>query len=418
MKNKKVIFTLAFFILISAISFLGLEKAGSKNTVVTKKQDTETDEHKFIEAASVSLSEKTEKIAETPSDNASNKEKGNENTSEGTGKGQSKAQSIAANSITHNNESNIGTEYALSPEIKELYPGEQQLFSVYSHKTGETDMALPFKWTVEGDTGKITESNNNKAYFIADKPGTCNVVASYNGKKYIAKVNVKIKTCQVNITVQGNGKVIKYPNKSAYEYGETVTLTAVPDSGYGLFSWVFQKPFHSEKGEQIQIKFEENTDIIVNFSHVVSFSDKIFESKIRKIIDKPTGQIVAHDVHTINSLDLEGSNITNLEGLQYFLSLEGMNLRNNNINYVPNLSSLKLLSTADLSNNKIENLSSLANLKSIKFLYLNRNKIRDISPLKNLSTLEALHLGGNEITDYSPVSGYYSKLKSKDFAIP
>lgn len=334
-----------------------------------------------------------------------------------SGKATGNTEASTTNNQTEASINNIGNEYALSPSMKDVYTGDTENFIIYSHKTGK-NVELPFQWSVVGDCGKIIQSNNGTASFKAEKEGACTVVASYDGKNYTAKINIKKKTGKINIGINGKGKVIKSPEKDTYEYGDIVTLTGVPNDGWGFDVWVFESPFHSEGGNQIQIKFEKTLNLYANFSFIINIPDQHFETSIRNLINKPTGPIFDSDVHAITWLGLNNKGISNLEGLQYFLSLQDATFENNNITYIPDLSSLKLLSYINLSYNKIEDISGLANLKKLNTLYMNNNRIKDISPLRNLTSLRVLFLSNNQISDYSPVAGYYSSLQSKDFTIP
>ena len=80
---------------------------------------------------------------------------------------------------------------------------------------------------------------------------------------------------------------------------------------------------------------------------------------------------------------LDNSNITNLEGLQYFVNLK----------------------LADINENKIADLAPIADLPVLEDLRLNDNpNITDISPLKNLPKLKRLQFGKNKVTDFSALA--------------
>ena len=52
-----------------------------------------------------------------------------------------------------------------------------------------------------------------------------------------AYFNVKDANFTLTININGNGSVDKDPNKSGYDYNETVDLTAVPDLGWSFYNW-------------------------------------------------------------------------------------------------------------------------------------------------------------------------------------
>jgi Leucine-rich repeat (LRR) protein len=98
----------------------------------------------------------------------------------------------------------------------------------------------------------------------------------------------------------------------------------------------------------------------------------------------------------ITSLYLEGTEISNLFGLEKFDCLE----------------------TVELGRNSIEDLSAFQNTHSrdsIRYLDLSFNKIRDLSPLASLSALETLDLRYNNISSLGPLMRMNS-LKKLDLS--
>lgn len=98
----------------------------------------------------------------------------------------------------------------------------------------------------------------------------------------------------------------------------------------------------------------------------------------------------------ITSLHLEGTEISNLFGLEKFDCLE----------------------TVQLSRNSIEDLSAFQNTHSrhtIRYLDLSFNKIRDLSPLAALTALEVLDLRSNNISSLGPLPRM-TQLKKLDLS--
>lgn len=119
----------------------------------------------------------------------------------------------------------------------------------------------------------------------------------------------------------------------------------------------------------------------------------------------------------LETLDLHGNDITNLDFLTNFKNLTKLDLSANCIADLKPLSSLTKLTELNLMNNNITNIRSLGNLDSLTKLYLgnsepskriNRplhsctsyhNKIVNLKPLVNLKKLTDLNLEKNNIVD-------------------
>lgn len=88
---------------------------------------------------------------------------------------------------------------------------------------------------------------------------------------------------------------------------------------------------------------------------VATFIDRNFEKCVRELISNPTDRWIAiSELSLIKELDISNKNISNLDGIQYFLNLEKLNLSNNNISDVRLLEKLTNLKEWDISNNPIK----------------------------------------------------------------
>ena len=130
-------------------------------------------------------------------------------------------------------------------------------------------------------------------------------------------------------------------------------------------------------------------------SYKINFTDNNLKQALNKALrdqlSDPTrpldSDITAGEAKQVSSLQgprtLDKSNITNLEGLQYFVNLK----------------------LAGINENQIANLAPIADLPLLDDLRLNDNpNITDISPLKNLPKLKKLQFGRNKVTDFSALS--------------
>ncbi len=104
------------------------------------------------------------------------------------------------------------------------------------------------------------------------------------------------------------------------------------------------------------------------------------------------------------SLNLDNSNISNADGLQFFESAGLLKLRNNNLSEIPQLSSMKGLRRVYLSNNHLNALPDLSALYKLIDLYIVNNNITDLTPIAGKSTLQNLTCSANNITNLPDLS--------------
>lgn len=131
---------------------------------------------------------------------------------------------------------------------------------------------------------------------------------------------------------------------------------------------------------------------------VIHFLDPVIEAETRRILNKPTGDIMKKEVLGITdfgvdqeyedygSLGKSGSvsgEITTLKDLQWFKNL-------------------KVLILFDCDLDSLEGIEKLAELR---VLYVRRNRLRDIEPVRNLTHLAYLDCADNNIGDYSALCG-------------
>lgn len=78
-------------------------------------------------------------------------------------------------------------------------------------------------WTFSSWTGNLSGSTNPTSITMT---GNKSVTAHFTQNQYT-----------LTITIDGSGSVTKNPNQATYSYGQVVTLTAVPGSGFMFSSW-------------------------------------------------------------------------------------------------------------------------------------------------------------------------------------
>jgi len=201
--------------------------------------------------------------------------------------------------------------------------------------------------------------------------------------KDITVIDEKGKKVDCEITLAPFGKAIELlPPKNGYEEGKAYTLKV----GAGE-DCTIEKVFNTNKSIKFQVYKEaaDNTKVV--------FLDKNFESLVRNIINKPTGDIEVKDVKNVTSVVLTSTSIINLKGIEYFTNLHSLSL--------------------DV--NRIKNIEPLKTLTDINYLGLSNNEITDISSIKNLKYLKRLFLLGNPVKDYKVLDSINENLETKDY---
>lgn len=114
-------------------------------------------------------------------------------------------------------------------------------------------------------------------------------------------------------------------------------------------------------------------------------------NRIRKLegLERPT---------SLTELYLSGNQISKLEGLDHLTSLTTLFLSHNQISKLEGLDGLTSLTVLDLSHNQIRKLEGLNALSSLTELYLSGNQIAKLEGLDHLTSLINLFLSGNRIS--------------------
>ena len=140
-------------------------------------------------------------------------------------------------------------------------------------------------------------------------------------------------------------------------------------------------------------------------SPVVTIPDANLRAAIERALGKDSGApITQADMATLDSLNANDADISDLTGLEFATKLSSLSLNDNDIKDISVLARLTNLERLWLSNNGIEELSALAKLTKLTELWLWNNRIEDISALSGLTGLTRLSLGRNNVTDIAALA--------------
>ncbi len=158
-------------------------------------------------------------------------------------------------------------------------------------------------------------------------------------------------------------------------------------------------------GTSYQFDFSE----YIPLSNEILFTDNNFELAVREYLDIYDRPILIEDVELVTELHLNGYNISDLTGIEYFSNLQQLDLSDNHISDLTPLANLTNLNVLRLYHNEITDITPLANLTQLVSLDLGDNQITQVDVLVNLVNLVEISISMNPITDITPVS-YLSNL--------
>jgi uncharacterized repeat protein (TIGR02543 family) len=119
-----------------------------------------------------------------------------------------------------------------------------------------------------GEQVTIQATPNTGYHFVSwsgDASGTnSSVTITMNSNKSVT-ANFAINTYTLSITAI-NGSVTKNPNKTSYNYGEQVTIQAVPNTGYAFTSWAGDA---SESNNPVTLTMNANKSATANFVYML-----------------------------------------------------------------------------------------------------------------------------------------------------
>lgn len=163
----------------------------------------------------------------------------------------------------------------------------------------------------------------------------------------------------------------------------------------------------------IEFGTRNNTGTETEGEATITWVDSAIGDAIGTLLRKPADTILPSDLISITKLNLSNKNITKLDDLLHFPSLNHLVLSNNkNISELHPLTNLPALTTLDVSANQIgdlnllnqlENQIALANLTNLRTLNLRDNQIINLIPLMTLTKLIDLNLSTNQIKNLHPL---------------
>ncbi len=260
-------------------------------------------------------------------------------------------------------------------------------------------------WT--GDVSAITDINSATTTITMYEDYS--IMANFAGAPLVQYELTISSTSGGSVVAPGEGTYIR-------DEGTAVSLLAEAEEDYRFVSWTGDVATVGDVNTaSTSITMNDHYSISANFEEdEVHFPDPNLEAVIRNAISKPTDPIYPSDLEGLASLDAQGRDIVDLNGLEHCINLVWVALSNNQITDLSPLANLPHVYFLALTQNQISNMAPLTNLISLTTLWIGWNLISVIPPLDDLTNLTDLHLYGNQIDDILPLA---SLTKLEDLAL-
>ena len=110
-------------------------------------------------------------------------------------------------------------------------------------------------------------------------------------------------------------------------------------------------------------------------------------------------------LNALTSLDLHNTPVANLEPLKGLNALTSLDLNNTQVANLEPLKGLNALTSLDLLNTQVANLEPLKGLNALTRLILSDTQVANLEPLKDLNALTTLYLHNTEVANLEPLKG-------------
>ena len=284
-------------------------------------------------------------------------------------------------------------------KIANIY-GQSTIGINYSYRNSEPKQCFTF---LIGNKNELAQSIKKYAYSTYDKQMADYFMMPLN--QYMKDKKSKlasllwngVKDLQINgwgLNIDGGKKYVKdYFKKGVDKYLDSIEKTI----GTAKTAEVSIMSFDDESRETYAPAVMLSTEV------AEPFSDEYFVNALKKAlgVSALTPTILAG----VYELDLSGSYITEISGIEQCVNLKALNLSGNAIADLRPLAGLTQLENLDISGSSVSDLRPLSGLKNLTNLTLKNNLISDLSGLEDLSALINLDLAFNYVSDVSALSG-------------
>ena len=121
----------------------------------------------------------------------------------------------------------------------------------------------------------------------------------------------------------------------------------------------------------------------------------------------------------LESLELAGNQITNLNGIQFFKKLKILIVRENSLAKIDCINHMEFLTFLDVSFNKLRNCdkSSLGNLPSLQVFLCDNNYLKNINGFERFYSVQSISFENNKVPDYNSLEKLSNLENLKDLSL-
>ncbi|MBI2427212.1 MAG: hypothetical protein HYV29_00160 [Ignavibacteriales bacterium] len=184
---------------------------------------------------------------------------------------------------------------------------------------------------------------------------------------------------------------------TALELESTLIVLKKPQANTSAYSDLWESV--REESEQVddeEFGEEADEDLGDEFDGL-ALRNNFFTVFKRTVYGNRKIELPYYYLEDLDSLDLAGSEIDDLDGIKYCKHLITLELSSNRITDISELASLTMLQEAYLANNRIGYIDGLGFLNDLRAVDLSYNDIDDLTPLFRLDHLEYVNITGNPV---------------------
>ena len=158
------------------------------------------------------------------------------------------------------------------------------------------------------------------------------------------------------------------------------------------------------------IEYPEEAAAISGGPGIADASAIVWEA-VARAVRKPVDDLTDEHFRTVTSLDLDGTDLTDLAPLQDLTALQRLQLHNTSVTDLTPLRGLTNLRRLTLINTRVSKIYALHGLTEMRELYLNGTQVGDIAPLDDMRAHEYLELSHTPVEDLRPLQGASTALQ-------
>ena len=296
-----------------------------------------------------------------------------------------------------------------NPDIKAKLDAMRPKAPVSSHKSGTFNQYISV--TISSESGKLYVASNGRYPSIENKQNDNSITLADGENKIkaiaIAENGLVSELSEFTYTVGGVIELVEFSDAAIEEAIRTALNVDKDTEIYTDDVWElrsFTVPGTAKNMDELKhLVFLEELTIPAGATGELDFLKFMTNLKTLNISSIAVNQDVLKSIANLvylESLTLNGCNLSNISALSEAQRLKELDLSNNQISNLDPISSLKKLEKLTLKTNAISDLTPLSANTSLKELNVSGNSITSIAPICQLASLTRLDASVNKIADF------------------